>query len=98
MSIFSRKKKIPPSNSAPANTLTSQSTQQLQPRQLPFPPESLSHTPQQQQQSRPVSLWSKHRLNLLPPTFLSKNAPPSGPSPSPFPRYGYALSATAGEL
>jgi Galactose oxidase, central domain len=37
----------------------------------------------------------------LPPTFLTKNAPSSGPSPSPFPRYGHALPATstaAGEL
>jgi hypothetical protein len=37
----------------------------------------------------------------LPPTLLSKNGPPSGPSPSPFPRYGHALPATAtaaGEL
>jgi hypothetical protein len=37
----------------------------------------------------------------LSPTLLNKNAPPSGPSPSPFPRYGHALPATAtaaGEL
>ena len=45
--------------------------------------------------------WSVHRLNLLPPTFLRKNAPTSELSPSPFPRFGHALSATAsaaGEL
>ena len=40
-------------------------------------------------------------LNLLPPTSPSKSAPPSKLSPSPFPRFGHALSATAsatGEL
>lgn len=45
--------------------------------------------------------WSAHHPNLLPPNLLSQNAPPSGPSPSPFPRYGPALPATAttaGEL
>jgi Galactose oxidase, central domain len=59
------------------------------------------HPPPQQIQQRPVYPWSARRLNLLPPTFLSNNAPPSGPSPSPFPRYGHALPATAtgaGEL
>ena len=47
------------------------------------------------------SPWSVHYLNLLPRTVLSKSARPSGPSPSPFPRFGYTLSATAsasGEL
>ena len=57
--------------------------------------------PQQQQQPRHVYPWTARRLDLLPPTSLSKSAPPSGPSPSPFPRYGHALSASAsgaGEL
>jgi hypothetical protein len=98
---MSPRKKSSPSNSAPANGLISQSTQQLPPRQLPFLPKSQSHSPQQQQQPQPVHPWSEHRLNLLPPTFLGKNAPPSRPSPSPFPRRGHALFATAnaaGEL
>ena len=37
----------------------------------------------------------------MPQNLLSKDAPPSGPSPSPFPRYGPAIPATptaAGEL
>jgi hypothetical protein len=85
MSFFSRKKNRSSSNSAPANE-----------RQLPLPPESHTRSTQQQRQLRPVHPWSEHRLNLLPPTFLSKNAPPS--SPSPFPRYGHVLSAAAGEL
>jgi hypothetical protein len=102
MSFFSRKK-FSPSNSAPANALTSRSTQQLPPQRPPFSPDSPSPSPQQQQQPPPAP-WSACCLNLLPPTYLSKNAPPSGPSrpsPSPFPRYGHALSATAnaaGEL
>jgi hypothetical protein len=80
--------------------LASQSTQELLPRQPPFSPESQSHSPQQEQQPRPVNPWSEHYLNLWPPTLLSNKLTP-GPSPSPFPRYGYALSATAsptGEL
>jgi hypothetical protein len=63
-------------------------------------PESQSPFPQQQQQPGPVQPWSAHRLNLVPPT-LSKNTRPSRPPPSPFPRYGHSLSATAnaaGEL
>ena len=90
----------PPSNSSSASGL-SQSTQQLLPRdQAPTPPQS--QPPPQQQQQRAVYPWSARRLNLLPPTLLSKtSAPPSGPSPSPFPRYGHALPAaatTSGEL
>jgi hypothetical protein len=50
----------------------------------------------QQQQSLPVCPWSEHRLNLLPPNSLGEDA-----SPSPFPRYGHVVPATAtaaGEL
>jgi hypothetical protein len=96
MSFFSSKK-FSPSNLALANGRFT--------KQLPPPPKSQSHShqpppPPQQQQRQSVSLWSEHHLNLL-PTVLSKDAPPCGPSPSPFPRYGHALSATAtaaGEL
>ena len=51
--------------------------------------------------SQAVYPWTARRLTLLPPTFLSKSAAPTGPSPSPFPWYGHALPATAaagGEL
>lgn len=92
---------FPPSSSPSINGLASQSTQQLPPQQLAPPTQSQSQPPPQQQQQRPVYPWSARRLNLLPPTFLIKNTPPSGPSPSPFPRYGHALPATttaAGEL
>jgi hypothetical protein len=83
------------SYSAPADGLTSQSTQQLPSQQL-LSPEPNLHSPQQQQQPRPVSPWSEHRLNL-PTTFLSENAPPSRPSSSPFPRHGHVISSTAND-
>ena len=88
MSFFSRKK-ISPSNSAPDKGLTSQPT-----HQLPFPSESQSYPPQ----PPPDYPWS---VLCLSPAFLSENAPPSGPSPSPFPRFGHASPATptaTGEL
>ncbi|KAH9937238.1 uncharacterized protein B0H18DRAFT_1113097 [Fomitopsis serialis] len=58
---------------------------------------------QQQQQQRPAYPWSQRRLLLPPPVTIPKPgvAPPTNPSPSPFPRYGHALPATAtatGEL
>jgi Galactose oxidase, central domain len=83
---FSRKKKHSPSVSAPADGLASyQLAQQLQ-----SPTNSQSHlqSPQERQQSQPVSPWSAH-------------APPFGQSPSPFLRNAHALSASAtaaGEL
>jgi len=48
-------------------------------------------------------MWSAPRLVLKAPLTIPKPGvePPIGPSPSPFPRYGYALPATgtqAGEL
>lgn len=49
----------------------------------------------QQSHDSDIYPWSVHHLNLLPSNLLSKNAPPSGPSPSPFPRYGPALPSTA---
>ncbi|TFY62846.1 hypothetical protein EVJ58_g3607 [Rhodofomes roseus] len=57
----------------------------------------------QQQQQRPAYPWSQRRLQLPPPVTIPKPgvAPPTNPSPSPFPRYGHALPATAtatGEL
>ena len=79
-----------PPNSTPANGLTEQSTQQ------PPSAESQSPSPQQHQQPRGVYPWSVHTLKLLPPTLLN-NAPPYGPSPSPFPRYGHALPLTASD-
>ena len=73
-----------PSNtpgSPPANGLTSQSAQQLPPHRRPF--STLSQPrPHALQQPRPVCAWSAH-------------APQSGPSPSPFPRYCHALTASA---
>jgi hypothetical protein len=90
MSFFSRKKKhSAPSTSAPASGLASSqvSTQQLQ-----FPTYSQSHlqSPQEKQQSQPVSPWSAH--------------PPSRQSPSLFLRHAHTLSSlstsatTSGEL
>ena len=59
-------------------------------------------TPQQPVSQRPSKPpppfpWSTNRLALLPPTTIPKPgvAPPTSPSPSPFPRYGHALPATS---
>ncbi|KAF9244530.1 hypothetical protein BU15DRAFT_85909 [Melanogaster broomeanus] len=67
------------------------------------PPSQQQPPPQQQPQQRPAYPWSARRLLLPPPVVISKPgvAPPTSPSPSPFPRYGHALPATAtasGEL
>ncbi|KAF8274017.1 hypothetical protein EI94DRAFT_1768885 [Lactarius quietus] len=111
MSFFSRRKNPPPSlrpqvNPSPStspsvNGLSSHSAQQPSPPQQGSSAPPQSHPPTQQQQ-RAVYPWSARRLNLLPPTPLNKNGPtPTGSSPSPFPRYGHALPATAtaaGEL
>ncbi|OCH94736.1 hypothetical protein OBBRIDRAFT_747046 [Obba rivulosa] len=56
-----------------------------------------------QQQQRPAYPWSQRHLALPSPVTIPKQGvvPPSTPSPSPFPRYGHALPATAtatGEL
>ena len=84
------------SNLTPAGEVIEQSTQQM-----PSPSKSQLPSPQQNKQSQGIYPWSVRHLNPLPPDLLSKDAPPSGPSPSPFPRYGHALPATAnaaGEL
>ncbi|KAH7930536.1 hypothetical protein BV22DRAFT_1043119 [Leucogyrophana mollusca] len=49
------------------------------------------------QQRRPAHPWSARRLLLPPPATIPKPgvAPPTSPSPPPFPRYGHALPATA---
>jgi hypothetical protein len=94
--LFSPRKKLSPSNLPPADEVVEQSTQQL-----PSPSESHLPSQQRQQSHDMIYPWSVHHLNLLPPNLLSQNASPSGPSPSPFPRYGPALPATAtaaGEL
>ncbi|EMD41957.1 hypothetical protein CERSUDRAFT_110507 [Gelatoporia subvermispora B] len=69
-------------------------------------PMGSSPQPQQgqpSQQQRPAYPWAQRRLVLPPPVTIPKPgvAPPSSPSPCPFPRYGHALPATAtqtGEL
>ena len=92
MFLSSRKKKLSPSTATPANGLTVQSAHWQQPPpqlgQPPFAAQSQSQPPQPHERSSPVCTWIAH-------------APPSGPLPSPFPRYCHALSATAtaaGEL
>ncbi|CDO73456.1 hypothetical protein BN946_scf185013.g91 [Trametes cinnabarina] len=54
-------------------------------------------------QQRPAYPWSQRRLQPPPPVTIPKPgvAPPTSPSPSPFPRYGHALPVNAtssGEL
>ena len=101
MSFFSRKKSSPSS----AQSLTQSSIESTQQSQEPTRPVKVGWRPSARIRdlfpSSGSSPWSVHHLNLLPPTLLSKSAPPSGLSPSPFPRFGHALSATAsatGEL
>lgn len=85
-----------PSQPHPQQQQGTPPSQQAQPTQ-PLPPQ------QPQPQQRPAYPWSVRRLQLPLPVVLPKPgvAPPSAPSPSPFPRYGHALPATAtaaGEL
>ncbi|CAK5280148.1 unnamed protein product [Mycena citricolor] len=49
------------------------------------------------QQPRSAYPWAAFRPSLPPPSILNKPgvAPPTTPSPSPFPRYGHALPANA---
>src|SRR6266404_4056029 len=90
-----------PSTSPSVNGLSPHSAQQPSPQQQ-GPPTQSQLQPTTQQQQRAVYPWSARRLNLLPHTPLSKNpSAPTVPTPSPFPRYGHALPATAtasGEL
>jgi hypothetical protein len=76
---------------------------QGQPSQQPTGPTPAMTPSQNSTQSRQAYPWSARRLILPPPVTLQKPgvAPPTSPSPSPFPRYGHALPATAtqsGEL
>ena len=105
-SFFSRKK------SRPSSAQSTQLSQKLlfperpqepesKPEPKPEPGSSIQATSRTNRPPNHPASWSVHRLNLLPPTFLRKNAPTSELSPSPFPRFGHALSATAsaaGEL
>ncbi|KAG6336140.1 hypothetical protein ID866_2950 [Astraeus odoratus] len=74
---------------------------QPQPQQTPQPPQP--GQPQPPPPQRPAYPWSVRRLILPPPVVIPKPgvASVTAPSPSPFPRYGHALPATAtaaGEL
>ena len=76
-----------------------QSTQQSPSSQAAQP----GQQQQQQQQHQRAYPWSQRKLILPPPVVLPKvgQPAPTNPSPSPFPRYGHALPATAtatGEL
>jgi hypothetical protein len=85
------------------NFFSSHRPQRSPPR--PTPPPQLQQQPLQPQpqpqpqphRSTPAYPWAVKRLTLLPPLVLPKPgvAPPSSPSPSPFPRYGHSLPATA---
>lgn len=49
--------------------------------------------------SRPIYPWSKRRIALPPPLYLPRPGapPPTGPSPTPFPRYGHSLPMVASQ-
>ncbi|KAF8640758.1 hypothetical protein AX17_000408 [Amanita inopinata Kibby_2008] len=63
----------------------------------PSQPQQQQQPPPPQQRPAPAYPWSVRRLGLLPPIVLVKPgvAPPTSPSPSPFPRYGHSLPAIA---
>ncbi|KAJ8487995.1 hypothetical protein ONZ45_g14121 [Pleurotus djamor] len=65
--------------------------------QQPQPPTMSQPSSSTQSSSRPAYPWSARRLQLPPPVVLNRPGlnPPTSPSPSPFPRYGHALPATA---
>ncbi|KAJ8488304.1 hypothetical protein ONZ45_g14004 [Pleurotus djamor] len=67
------------------------------PAQQPQPPTMSQPSSSSQSTSRPAYPWSARRLQLPPPVVLNRPGlnPPTSPSPSPFPRYGHALPATA---
>ncbi|PPQ65782.1 hypothetical protein CVT24_011999 [Panaeolus cyanescens] len=88
-----------PRNNSPSSSLQHSNSVQAQQQpqqqqQQQQQPQNTSNNPQQPPPSRPQGYpWSAKRLNLLPPSIISKPgvAPPTTPSPSPFPRYGHAL-------
>lgn len=82
---------------ASANSGPSQMQQQQQQQILPQGQIAPGQQQPQQQQQRTAFPWSQRRLILPPPVTIPKSgvAPPTTPSPSPFPRYGHALPATA---
>jgi hypothetical protein len=64
----------------------------------PPPNASQSAAAQQPGQQKPQTFpWTVRRLQFPPPEMLPKPgvAPPSSPSPSPFPRYGHAMPTIA---
>lgn len=90
----------PSPSQPPGQSQALQQQQQSPPQQSP--PQA-AQQPQQTSQQRTAYPWSQRRLNLPAPVVLPKPGvqQPSNPSPSPFPRYGHALPATAtatGEL
>ncbi|KAH7885957.1 hypothetical protein F5I97DRAFT_1808782 [Phlebopus sp. FC_14] len=112
MSFFSRKKHPSASQLAASNVTVaqtpSQALAQLAAKDLPGSAtrDTDGQTSSQQQPPpahRPAYPWSARRLLLPAPLLIPKPgvSPPTSPSPSPFPRYGHALPATAtvsGEL
>ncbi|KDR71307.1 hypothetical protein GALMADRAFT_798344 [Galerina marginata CBS 339.88] len=102
MSFFSRRKAIPQQQQQQQPQLQEQPQSQIQDNSHSPGVNILSsnslETRQQQPRQRSSFPWSATRLNLLPPNIINKFgvAPPTtSPSPSPFPRYGHALPATA---
>ncbi|KAK2461614.1 hypothetical protein APHAL10511_006077 [Amanita phalloides] len=81
----------------PPQQLQQQQLPQQQQQQQPLQPPQQQQQQQQPQRQPPAYPWSVKRLTILPPLILPKPgvASPSSPSPSPFPRYGHSLPATA---
>lgn len=88
MSLSSWTTLFPSNTPGSPNGLTPRSDQRLPPSTISQSSQSQPRSLQNNRQPRPVCTWSAH-------------APQSAPSPSPFPRYCHALTATAtaaGEL
>jgi hypothetical protein len=82
-------------NAAPTSNLPLQ--QQQQPRTTQQEPAQRAPGSSQGTSGRQAFPWSTRHLVLTPPAVLLKPgvAPPTSPSPSPFPRYGHAVPSLA---
>lgn len=96
-----------PNAGPPVGTPPQPASSQMQPAPSQGPPASeqqgMASVSQQGSSRPPTWPWSARRLAFPPPETLPKPgvAPPTAPSPSPFPRYGHAMPTTAttnGEL
>ena len=109
--VLTKDRPLPPTPPQPPPRAPSRSQQQQQ--QQPPPSSSPQQTPPMKVTNpsvqpsssgpRPAYPWSARRLQLQPGVYFPRPGvtPPSGPSSSPFPRYGHSLppvTTASGEL